>query len=147
MEISRIFTNLTSSKKIKYREFLLKLKCLPHLEYIENDVELVLSQYDVVADLTQTVDGVQSHRLNLVVKHIDHEVLRETSEARRLGRQFTQRVQRRVAHLCRGETFTVSITGSRYLSQSLVLDLQDHVYCIRLTLATAPMTRLRGRLV
>ena len=55
-----------------------------HLEYVEDDVELVLPQHDVVTDLAQTVDSVQSHRLNLVVEHVHHEVLGQPCEARRL---------------------------------------------------------------
>jgi len=46
------------------------------LEYTEHDVKLVLSQQEVVTDLAETVDSVQSHRLYLIVEHIDEEVLR-----------------------------------------------------------------------
>jgi len=54
----------------------------------------------VAADLAETVDSVESDGLDLVVEHVDEEVLRQFGKRRRMSRQLTQRVDGSVPHLC-----------------------------------------------
>ena len=53
-----------------------------------------------MTDLAQTVDSVQPNRLDLIVEHIDQEVLRLLGKLSRVGRQLTQRVNGGVPYLC-----------------------------------------------
>ena len=69
------------------------------LEDVEHDVELVLAQPEVSADLAEAADGVEPDGLDLVVEHVDEEVLREVGERRRVRRELAQRVHGGVPHL------------------------------------------------
>ena len=69
------------------------------LEDVQHDVELVLAQPEVAADLPEAADGVEADCLDLVVQHVDEEILRQFREGRRVGRQLAERVHRGVPHL------------------------------------------------
>ena len=71
-----------------------------YLEYTQHPVQLVFSEYDVPTDLRQTVNGIQSHFVNLIIKHVNEEILGECGKHGRLCGELAQRVNSCVTYLC-----------------------------------------------
>ena len=64
------------------------------LEYTQDSLQLILPQHNMAAYLSQTMDGIQTNTLYLVVKHIDKKIERLSCEIRMLIGKFTQRIYR-----------------------------------------------------
>lgn len=72
-----------------------------NLEAGEDDLALVLAHRHVLSNATQTVDGVESHRLEFVVEHVDEVVLAGSGETLLVDGEFAHARDGGIAHLCK----------------------------------------------
>ena len=72
---------------------------MTNLEAAKQDLALVLAHGHVLSDSPQTVDGVEAHRLEFVVEHVDQVVLARRCEALALDGELANACDRRIAHL------------------------------------------------
>ena len=70
-----------------------------NLQNTHDDFSLVFSQKKVVANLAQTVDGVESDTLNLIIKHVNDAVLAQQGELGRVSSQLTEGIKGRIANI------------------------------------------------
>lgn len=71
---THFFVLLLLFNAISYKPLYSSFRETVYLQHSEHGVELVLAQGDVVGDLTQDVDRLQPHLLNLIIEHVHQEI-------------------------------------------------------------------------